>query len=61
MSYLWKKLGRDMLHLWPQFVSVFMMALLALAIYSGMEGVWYGLLNQAENYFEETSLADVWV
>ena len=39
MKYLMKKLVRDIRDLWPQFVSVFMMAFLALAIYSGMEGL----------------------
>ena len=61
MKYLMKKLVRDIRDLWPQFVSVFMMAFLALAIYSGMEGVWFGLIHQADTYFENTCLADDWI
>lgn len=61
MKYLMKKLVRDIRDLWPQFVSVFMMAFLALAIYSGMEGAWFGLIHQADTYFENTCLADSWI
>lgn len=61
MKYLNVKLRRDMMHLWSQFFSVFMMALLAMIIYSGMEGVWNGLDNTAEQYFKDTNLCDAWI
>lgn len=61
MRYLFVKMRRDILKMWVQFFSVFMMSLLAITIYSGMEGVWYGLHSQVEDYYDETDLADVWV
>lgn len=61
MKYLFRKLFRDVLKLWPQFVSVFMMAFLAMTIYSGMEGVWYGLSTTANDYYKETNLCDAWL
>ncbi len=61
MKYLFKKIVRDVRKLWPQFVSVFMMAFLAMTIYSGMEGVWYGLSEASREYFKDTRLCDVWV
>lgn len=61
MKYLFTKMRRDILSMWSQFFSVFMMALIALTIYSGMEGVWYGLKSEVELYYEQTNLADGWI
>lgn len=61
MRYLFTKFRRDLSKMWVQFFAVFMMSVLAITIYSGMEGVWYGLQEQTEEYYEATSLADVWV
>lgn len=61
MRYLFTKMRRDIAQLWVQFFSVFMMAVLAITIYSGMEGVWYGLKCEVEDYYRATNLADVWV
>lgn len=61
MKYLFIKMRRDIMSMWVQFFSVFMMSLLAITIYSGMEGVWYGLQSEVDKYYIETNLADVWV
>lgn len=61
MKYLLIKLRRDVMSMWPQFLSIFLMALLAITVYTGMEGVWYGLENTVDKYYEETKLGDAWV
>lgn len=61
MKYLFVKMLRDLKNMWVQFFSVFMMAVLAITIYSGMEGVWFGLQEVVEDYYDSTNLADVWV
>ena len=54
MKYLFVKLRRDMTKMWTQFFCVFMMALLSVMIYSGMEGVWHGLNEVTEKWQEHT-------
>lgn len=61
MIYLLKKMFRDLWKLKAQFIAVFLMSLLGVLIYTGIEGVWYGRLNYAEKLFNETNLADAWV
>lgn len=61
MKYLLIKMRRDISSMWVQFFAVFMMSVLAITIYSGMEGVWYGLKCEVDIYFEANHLADVWV
>ena len=61
MKYLFVKLRRDITKMWLQFFAVFMMSVLAITIYSGMEGVWYGLSLEVDKYYDETSIADIWV
>lgn len=59
--YLTIKLVRDLRRYASQFVAVFLMALLSVLIYTGLEGAWNGLSNQLEELANETNLADVWV
>lgn len=61
MKYLFVKFKRDLLKLFPQFISVFMMALLSVTIFSGFESVWTGMEHQSEKFYDEGNLADVWV
>ena len=61
MKYLFVKLRRDISRMWVQFFAVFMMSVLAITIYSGMEGVWYGLKCETNDYYTQTKLADAWV
>lgn len=61
MKYLFVKMRRDLINMWKQFLSVFLMALIGVAIYSGMEGAWYGLQTATNKYYSDTSLSSVWV
>lgn len=60
-KYLIVKLLRDLRRYWPQFIAVFLMAMLSVLIYTGLEGAWNGLNKQLDNYATETNLADTWV
>lgn len=61
VKYLFVKMRRDLAHMWPQFLSVFLMAFLGVCVYSGIEGVWCGMQTETDAYFSETNLADAWV
>lgn len=61
MLKLMKKMFRDLLEIKVQIFSVFMMTMLGMAIYTGIEGVWNGMEHQGKSYFKETNLADLWV
>ena len=61
MKYLFIKFFRDIKKLWPQFLSVFMMAMISTTIFTGMSAVWNGMTYSTERYFEQSNLADVWV
>ncbi|MCL2425145.1 MAG: ABC transporter permease [Oscillospiraceae bacterium] len=43
---------------WIQFVAVFIMTVLSVAIYAGMEGVWNGLDYVVQNYYQTANMAD---
>lgn len=58
---LFKKMLRDMGRHKTQFISIFLMAFLAMFIYSGVGGEWRGLQKSADNYYEKTNLADIWL
>ena len=40
MKYLNKKLLRDVKNNWAQFFSVFLMALLSIVVFVGLQGAW---------------------
>jgi len=61
MKYLFVKMRRDLLKMWTQFLSVFIMALIGVAIYSGMEGAWFGLKTASNKFYSDTNLSSVWV
>lgn len=61
MKYLNKKFLKDIASLWPQFLSVFIMAMLSIAIFSGMTSVSTGMKETYEDYANETNLADIFV
>ena len=61
MKYLIKKLGRDFKELWPQFLSVFMMVLLSLTIFAGLNSAWTGMQETTGEYYSKTNLCDLWV
>lgn len=61
LKYLLKKMFKDLWNLKVQFVAVFIMAMIGILIYTGIEGVWFGRLNYADQLFEKTNLADAWI
>lgn len=60
MKYLFVMMSRDLLKMWAQFLTVFLMALIGVAIYVGMEGTWFGLKTAVNDYYHNTDLADAW-
>ena len=61
MSYLTKKMLRSIKQFKLQFVSVLLLAILSVTVYSGLEGVWRGIEYEFDSFVEETNLADEWV
>lgn len=61
MITLMKKMRRDLIKMWSQFLSVLIMAFLGVGIYSGMEGVWNGMDKIVEDFYSDTNMADAWV
>ena len=53
-----RKMLRDVMRYKAQFISVFLMAFLAVFIYSGVGGEWRGLRQSANEFYEKTNLAD---
>lgn len=58
MSYLLRKMLREIKIYWTQFISVFLMALISITIFSGMALVWNGLDVSTKKYVEDTNLAN---
>ncbi|MDR2486396.1 MAG: ABC transporter permease, partial [Clostridiales Family XIII bacterium] len=58
---LTRKMLRDMGRHKSQFVSIFLMAFLAVFIYAGVGGEWRGLEASADAFYGEARLADAWV
>ncbi len=61
MKYLLRKMRRDMRSLKSQCVAVLIICFLSITIYAGIEGVWYGMQQQVQEFYETTELADYWV
>ncbi|MDR2615186.1 MAG: FtsX-like permease family protein [Oscillospiraceae bacterium] len=58
---LTRKMLRDMGRHKTQFVSIFLMAFLAVFIYSGVGGEWRGLSASSGDFYAATRLADAWI
>ncbi|MCL1791469.1 MAG: ABC transporter permease, partial [Peptococcaceae bacterium] len=61
MPYLNKKLRKDFWAFRNQFLAVFLMAMLGVFIYSGLEGVWMGMQDSADKWFTAGNSADAWI
>lgn len=61
MRYLHIKLLRDLRQNWQQFFSVFLMSLLSVLIFVGLQGAWHGLEKSLESYLKQSELPVVWV
>ncbi len=60
-ALLRRKLLRDLRLRAAQFVAVFVMSALCLAVYGGLEGGWRGMQVEQERMDAEAHLADVWI
>ena len=58
---LTRKMFRDMGRHKTQFISIFLMAFLAIFIYAGVGAEWRGLQKSVDDFYGETNLADVWL
>ncbi len=58
---LLRKMLRDMKAKKAQFISIFLMAILGVLIYSGMNAEWYGMRQEVDKYYKDMRLADYWV
>jgi len=56
-----RKMLRDINKHKSQFISIFLMAFLAVFIYAGVGGEWRGLRHSADIFYKETNLADVFI
>ncbi|MDR2673102.1 MAG: ABC transporter permease [Coriobacteriales bacterium] len=56
-----RKMLRDMARHKTQFVSIFLMAFLAIFIYTGVGGEWRGLQKSVDDFYAETNLADAFL
>ena len=61
MKYLNLKLKRDLKNNWQQFFSVFLMSLLSVLIFVGLQGAWHGLEKSLNNYISDSNLPNIWV
>lgn len=60
-SALLMKSLRDMKHSLAQFVSIFIMVMVAAAIIVSLDSCWLTIQNQSQRLFEQTAVADYWV
>ena len=44
-----------------QFISIFIMATLAVSIMTGLDTVWFTVENNANDMYSSTNLSDLWV
>lgn len=58
---LLRKMCRDMRNNLAQFISIFLLAILGVLVYSGINAEWYGMQTEVEKYYVETCLPDLWV
>lgn len=58
---LLRKMLRDMKNNLGQFISIFLMTILAALVFSGINAEWYGMKTESEKYYEESWLPDIWI
>lgn len=61
MFFLFKKMIRSIKQFKFQFLSVVLLAMLSVIIFSGLEGVYYGMKHEFDTFNKDTNLADEWV
>lgn len=58
---LLKKSLRDMHNSKAQFISIFIMATLAVSLMTGLDSIWFTVQNHADAMYHATNLSDLWV
>lgn len=58
---LFRKMLRDIKNNKMQFFSIALMAFLAMFVYSGLGSEWYTFRQEANDYYDETNMADIWL
>ena len=58
---LFKKMLRDMIKNWPQFLSILILAFLSVFVYASIESLWYGIQKETDDYYKESNMADLWI
>ncbi len=58
---LFKKSLRDMKKSKAQFISIFIMATLAVSLMTGLESIWFTVQNHSYAMYRATNLSDLWV
>lgn len=58
---LLRKMLRDMRSNISSFISIFIMAILASFVYSGINAEWYGMKTIADKFYDESRLPDIWL
>ena len=61
MKLLNRKLFSDIKHNWAQFMSVFLMAMLSILVFVGLQGAWHGLQVSLNNYLNQNQLPNYWI
>ena len=60
-NILRSKMFRDMKLYKVQFISIFLMSLLGVFVFAGINGEWYGMQKEIDKYYADTRLPDFWV
>lgn len=58
---LFRKMWRDLLRNKTQFISIFIMALLSMLVFVGLDAEASGAQRASDNYYAKYNLADIWV
>ncbi|WP_304508520.1 ABC transporter permease [Anaerotignum sp.] len=58
---LFKKSIKDMKKSFPQFLSIFIMATVAISIATGLDSIWETIDIQSNQLYQDTNLSDLWI
>lgn len=58
---LFKKMLRDMRQNLSQFIAIFLMSVLGVAVFAGINAEWNGMKYERDRYYEENRLPDLWL
>lgn len=61
MLYLMKKMLHDLWNMKVQFIAVLLMSFFTVFLYTGLEGVWFGMTDYSEEWLDKSNTADAWV